>query len=121
MPSRDQRRGALDAIERILNRGGDADDVLRAVVAILSRLYGYAGIAFVEGDALVLGPEGGRPAGPAHGLPVVYQGTRVAELRVSPPPAQAEEVAFLERVATLVSAHCLVAWDTGGRPWGAVP
>lgn len=25
--------------------------------------------------------------------------------------------AFLERVARLVSAHCLVGWDTGGDLW----
>ena len=24
---------------------------------------------------------------------------------------------FLERVAQLVSGHCLVGWDTGGEPW----
>ena len=28
-----------------------------------------------------------------------------------------EERAFLERVAVLISAHCLVGWDTGGVPW----
>ena len=34
--SREQsRRGVLDALDRILNRGGDADDVLRDVVAAL--------------------------------------------------------------------------------------
>ena len=25
--------------------------------------------------------------------------------------------AFLERVATLVSAHAMVGWDTGGERW----
>jgi len=24
---------------------------------------------------------------------------------------------YLERVAVLISPHCLVAWDTGGVPW----
>jgi hypothetical protein len=33
------RRGALEAIERILNRGGDRDDVLLDVVAVLGKLY----------------------------------------------------------------------------------
>jgi GAF domain-containing protein len=52
-------RGALDAIERVLNRGGDADEVLREVVGILhDRLdhFSWAGIYLVEGDDLVLGP-----------------------------------------------------------------
>jgi hypothetical protein len=25
--------------------------------------------------------------------------------------------ATLTRVAELISAHCLVGWDTGGQPW----
>ena len=27
--------GALEALDRVLNRGGEADDVLRAIVAVL--------------------------------------------------------------------------------------
>ena len=51
--------GALEAIDRILNRGGDADDVLRAVVEVLHdrfEHYSWVGIYLVEGDDLVLGP-----------------------------------------------------------------
>jgi L-methionine (R)-S-oxide reductase len=51
--------GALEAIDRILNRGGDADDVLRQVVAVLHDRfdhYAWVGIYFVEGGDLVLGP-----------------------------------------------------------------
>ena len=51
--------GALEAIDRILNRGGDADDVLRAVVDVLHERfdrYSWVGIYLVEGDELVLGP-----------------------------------------------------------------
>jgi GAF domain-containing protein len=51
--------GALEAIDRILNRGGDADDVLRAVVDVLHDRfdhYSWVGIYLVEGDELVLGP-----------------------------------------------------------------
>jgi hypothetical protein len=33
-----QRAGALEAIERIVNRGGDADDVLNAVRAVVDKL-----------------------------------------------------------------------------------
>jgi hypothetical protein len=33
-----QRAGALEAIERIVNRGGDADDVLSAVLAVVDKL-----------------------------------------------------------------------------------
>ena len=51
--------GALEAIDRILNRGGDADDVLRAVVSVLHDRfddYSWTGIYLVEEDELVLGP-----------------------------------------------------------------
>ena len=49
--------GALEAIERVLNRGGEADDVLRQVVAILhERLGRFIRISFVEADGLVPGP-----------------------------------------------------------------
>jgi hypothetical protein len=37
-------RGALEAVERILNRGGDAEDVLRGVLEAL----GARGISFAR-------------------------------------------------------------------------
>ena len=51
--------GALEAIDRIVNRGGEADEVLRAVVDVLHDQfddYSWLGIYLVEGDDLVLGP-----------------------------------------------------------------
>lgn len=110
--------GALEAIDRIVSAGGDADDVLRRVVAALHGQAGYpwAGIFFVEEDDLALGPEAGTPVGQSRThVPVAWQGVRVAELAVDgAPPA---DVAFLARVAALVAGHCLVGWDTGGEPW----
>jgi L-methionine (R)-S-oxide reductase len=50
---------ALDAIREILDRGGDADDLLRQVVAALQERfddYSWVGVYLVEGDELVLGP-----------------------------------------------------------------
>ena len=38
MTPEQQRAGALEAIERIVNRGGDADDVLNAVQAVVDKL-----------------------------------------------------------------------------------
>jgi L-methionine (R)-S-oxide reductase len=51
--------GALEAIDRIVNRGGEADEVLRAVVDVLHDQfddYSWVGIYVVEGNDLVLGP-----------------------------------------------------------------
>lgn len=107
---------ALEAIDRILDRGGDADDVLRAVVAELAREPGiaWAGIVFLENGEPVLGPEHGEPEpSRRNAVPVSYRGTVVGELVVD---GEAEP-AFLERVAVLVSAHVLLGWDTGGEPW----
>jgi len=109
---------AIEAIEAIVERGGDADDVLRAVVAALHEQAGYpwAGIHFVEDGGLVLGPESGEAgAAPRTTVSVSWQGERVAELAVE--SAEDVDEPFLERVAQLVSGHCLVGWDTGGEPW----
>jgi hypothetical protein len=110
--------GALEAVDRILNGGGDADDILRDVVAALHEQAGYpwAGIVFVEEGELVLGPHAGHPDEARRtSVPVVWQGERVAELAVDDAPE--EDRIFLERVALLVSGHCLVGWDTGGETW----
>jgi L-methionine (R)-S-oxide reductase len=51
--------GALEEIGRILDQGGDADDVLRAAVEVLHDSledYSWVGVYLVEGDDLVLGP-----------------------------------------------------------------
>ena len=113
------RSGALEAIDRILNLGGDADDVLRDVVRTLHERAGYPWVAllFVEDGSLVVGPQAGSEPRPDERLqlPVDYQGSRVAELVVD--GASDSDRAFLERVAVLVSAHCLVGWDTGGEEW----
>jgi hypothetical protein len=76
-------------------------------------VYGYAAISFVEVE-LVPGPSHGeRPKG-TRTRPIAYEGRKVAELTAA---AEAGDDPFLDRVATLVSAQCLVAWDTRGEPW----
>ena len=75
---------ALDAVDRILNRGGDADDVLRAVVAALVERGGcaWAGILFAENGELILGPEAGEPDPDARRrTPVVYEGSQRGRAR----------------------------------------
>jgi putative methionine-R-sulfoxide reductase with GAF domain len=106
----------LAEIEGIVERGGDADDVLRRVVAALARRYPWAGILFVEDGDLVLGPAAGTPSGGDRTrVPVTFNGDRIAELAADGAPD--EDRTFLERVADLVADHCLVGWDTGGEDW----
>jgi L-methionine (R)-S-oxide reductase len=156
--------GALEAIDRILNRGGDPDDVLRAVVSVLDDRfddYSWIGIYLVEGDELVLGPwqgpqatehvripvgQGICGAAAASGqteivddvnadprylacfpstrseivVPISYEGRVVGEIDIDsdrPAAFSAEDRTFLERVALLISPHCVVGWDTRGEAW----
>ena len=94
----------------------DADDQLRATVAGLAARAdcSWAGVFFVEGDELVLGPHAGEPeAGPRTTVPVVWRETRVAELAADGSVA----VAHLEAVAAEIADLCLVGWDTSGEEW----
>jgi hypothetical protein len=94
----------------------DADDQLRRTVSELAARENcvWAGIFFVEGDSLVLGPEAGSPdPGRRTAVPVVWRGTRVAELAVDGALAPAELQPVADRIADL----CLVGWDTGGETW----
>jgi GAF domain-containing protein len=59
------RGGALEAVERIVNRGGGDEAVLQAVVDALQQHvehYSWIGIYLVQGDDLVLGPWNGLEA-----------------------------------------------------------
>ena len=51
--------GALEAVDRILNRESEADEVLRKTVEVLHdrfEHYSWVGIYLLEGEELVLGP-----------------------------------------------------------------
>ena len=107
---------ALDAVERIVSGGGEADEVLRRVVAVLhERLGRFVRISFVEADGLVPGPAAGEEAETTP-FPITFQGNQVAALEAGG-ELSAEDAALLEEVATLVSPYALVGWDTGGEEW----
>jgi hypothetical protein len=107
---------ALATIEAVVERGGDADDVLREVVSILHAELGrFVRISFVEEGGLEPGPAAGEEA-PVTGVPIAWEGRRVAELEVGGEQSQGDRE-LLERVAALVSPYALVGWDTGGEAW----
>ena len=94
----------------------DADDQLRATVAELAAREdcSWAGVFFVEGDELALGPQAGEPEPTRRTtVPVVWRDTRVAELAAD----GAVEVAHLASIATEIADLCLVGWDTSGEEW----
>ena len=160
-------RSGLEAVDRIVNREAEADQVLRRVVdALHDRFdhYTWVGLYLIEGDELVLGPWKGPQATEhvripvGHGIcgataasgrtevvddvsadarylacfpstrseivvPIAYEKRVVGEIDIDSdePTAFGEaDRAFLERVALLISPHCLVGWDTGGVPWPEV-
>ena len=100
--------------EEILERGGEADDVLRQVVDVLAGVYPYVSLWFLEEGELAPGPCVGEPVD-SERYPISFQGAKVAELEVG--GADDDDRTLLERVATLVSAHAMVGWDTGGERW----
>jgi putative methionine-R-sulfoxide reductase with GAF domain len=111
--------GALEAIDRILEHGGDADEVLRRVVAVLHGIddFSWVGISFVEEGELVLGPAQGERTVEPMTIPISYENNVVAELGVVAGEVDSDRNTFLERVALLISPYCLVGWDTGGEAW----
>jgi len=107
---------ALDALDGILDRGGDVDDVLRGAVRVLlaEPSIVWAGIRFLEEGELVLGPSSGEPdEARRRTTPIAYRGDLVGELVVD---GEADAV-LLDRIALLISAYVLLGWDTGGEAW----
>jgi hypothetical protein len=105
-----------DAIREILERGTDADEALRDVVDALAtddRLT-WAGIAFLEDDAVVLGPSAGEPDERRRTVvPLAYDGAVVGELLAD----GAIDQDVLEQIAVLVAPYALIGWDTRGETW----
>jgi hypothetical protein len=92
--------GALEAVERILNRGGEPDDVLRQVLAALHERTGaWVAIAF---DSEVRASAAGPKPDTVHRYPVAWQGQTIAELWTSP---EADST-LCARVAVIVSPYC---------------
>ena len=101
-------RGALEAVERILNRGGNAEDVLRAVLeALHSRGISFARVQLAGSDGLTDGFAVGEPD-EGIAAPVVYGGSEIGSLELA-----VDDRAFVERVATLIS-HYVVRLGTLG-------
>jgi len=102
-------RGALEAVERILNRGGEPDVVLQEVLeALRARGVASAKVRFADNGRFVDGPSIG---GKAERMvsPVLYEGAEVGSLELA-----VNDVAFAERVAILVSPY-VVRRETGSR------
>jgi hypothetical protein len=110
--------GALERLDLALERAEEPDDALRDAVSAIAAEPGisWAGVAFVEGGELVLGPSAGTPDETRRTrVPVVFQDVLVGELWVDGDA----DPGLLDQVATRLSAHVLLGWDTGGEGWEA--
>jgi hypothetical protein len=95
-------RGALEAIERVLNRGGAAEDVLRSVLHALHARGVESGRVLYEGGGVTEGTMIG--SAPLVTVPVVFQGEEVGALELA-----VDDATFATRVATLISAYVSAA------------
>ena len=108
--------GAIGAIERLLAESDEADDALRGAVATLvaEPEIDWAGIGFVEGDAIALGPAAGVPdESRRKRVPILFSEALVGELLVDGDV----DPSLLEQVAARLAPHVLIGWDTGGEAW----
>lgn len=104
------------AVEQVVERGGEADDLLRAVVesVVADPDVAWAGIAFVEGTTFALGPASGEPdEASRERVPIAFDGAVVGELWADGSASRDE----LEQVAELIAPYVLIGWDTGGEAW----
>jgi hypothetical protein len=107
---------ALEAVERLLAEAHDADEVLRGTVSALVAEPNvvWAGIGFVEGDAVALGPAAGSPDDARRTrIPIAFQGAIVGELCVD----GEADARLIEQVAVRIAPQVLIGWDTGGEAW----
>jgi hypothetical protein len=104
---------AVAEVERLAAAGGDADEVLRAVVAAVHDAgVPWIAVRFNEEGTLVDGPTAGTRPDETITAPVSYNGERIGELE-----AAGVDEAFLERIAVLLAEYVLLGWDTGGETW----
>jgi hypothetical protein len=104
---------ALADVERLAAAGGDADEVLRAVVASIHAAgVPWFAVRFNEDGTLVDGPAAGTRPDVTLTAPVTYNHERIGELE-----AAGVDEAFVQRVAALLAEYVLLGWDTGGERW----
>jgi len=95
----------FDAVERIADRGGDATDVLQAIVATIVERGGatWAAVLFYDEGELIVGPHAGvAEPGERREAPIVFDGAHVAQLTVD----GLDDQPLIERVAVLISRYC---------------
>jgi hypothetical protein len=97
--------GVLEAVDRIVNRGGDAEDVLQRTVTTLVDRGGakWAAVLFNDEGELIVGPHAGAAEpGERRQAPIVFQGAHLGVLAVD----GLDDQPLIERIAVLISPYC---------------
>ncbi|MFL5964308.1 MAG: hypothetical protein ACJ757_15600 [Gaiellaceae bacterium] len=95
----------LEAVDDIVTRGGDSEDVLQNVVTAIVEHGGakWAAVLFNDEGELIVGPHAGvAEPGERRQAPIVFAGARVGELAVD----GLDDQPLIERVASLISPYC---------------
>jgi hypothetical protein len=98
-------RGALEAVERILNRGGEAEAVLEAVVEALEVRGASAKISAGGRTPIVGAATASAPGGSAS--PITFEGATIGSFELA-----IDDERLAARVATLISPY-VRAWTSG--------
>ena len=95
----------FDAVQQIADRGGEATDVLQAVVATIVERGGatWAAVFFYDEGEVIVGPHAGAAEpGERREAPIVVDGAHVAQLTVD----GLDDQQLIERVAVLNARYC---------------
>jgi hypothetical protein len=95
----------LEAVDRIIDRGGDPEDVLQAIVTtIVDRTDAkFAAVLLNDEGELVVGPHAGvAEPGERRESPIVFEGAYRGELAVD----GLDDQPLIERVASLIAPYC---------------
>jgi hypothetical protein len=97
--------GVLEAVEEILERGGDPEDVLQAVMTAFVDRGGatWAAVLYNDEGELFVGPHAGvAEPGERRGAPIVLDGAQIGELEVD----GLDDQPLIERVAAQLAPWC---------------
>jgi hypothetical protein len=101
----------LEAVDRIVQGGGDAEDILQATVTAIVDRGGatWAAVLFNDEGELIVGAHAGvAQPGERRTAPIVFNGAHVGELAVD----GLDDEPLIERIASLIAPYCELPFTT---------
>jgi hypothetical protein len=95
----------LQAVDRIIRRGGDPGDVLQSAVTTIVERGGakWAAVLFNDEGELIVGPHAGvAEPGERRTAPIVLDGAQLGQLAVD----GLDDQPLIEHIASLISPYC---------------